>query len=321
MPDYRTDCRCMTATVFDVSRDILARAGLVCAPLTNTTGRMRNPMNTSPLVAAVAAISMPVAAAAADDGWQFSLTPYLWLPTIDGQLKYDLPPGSGDPTVGAGPTDWFELLNYAVLVNGSVRRGRIAISSDFVYLSMSKVEDGRVLGVADPSAPSVGFGIPVGAELNLATRTDLDGYQWSIDVGYGLYRADRSHLDVFVGARYFSLDVSTSWNLESDIVGPGGNPILDAQGSASAGTELWDAIIGVRGRQALGSSRWSVPYNLDIGGGDSDSTLNAIVALDYGFDWGDLMFGYRHLEYDEGPDKLMQNFSFSGPFVGAAFRF
>jgi len=266
-------------------------------------------------------VVIPAAARAADDGWRFSLTPYLWLPTIDGRLKYDLPPGSGDPTIGVGPTDWFELLNFAALVNGTARKGRFSITSDFVYLSMSRIEDGKVIDVDDPGAASAGFGIPVGAGLTLDTSTDLDGTQWSIDVGYALFQDDRSHMDVFIGARYFSVDVSTRWSLESDVLGPGGNPILDAEGGASSDTRLWDAIVGVRGRYGLGESKWSVPYSLDIGTGDSEMTINAILALGYGFGWGDLVAGYRHLEYDEGPDNLLQEFSFSGPFVGAAFRF
>jgi len=269
----------------------------------------------------LASVANPAAVQAADNDWQFSLTPYLWLPTIDGRLKYDLPPGSGDPTIGVGPTDWFELLNFAALVNGSARKGRFSITSDFVYLSMSRIEDGRVISVEDPGTPSAGFRIPVGAGLTLDTSTDLDGTQWSIDVGYALFQNDRSHMDVFVGARYFSVDVSTRWSLESEVLGPDGDPILDAEGSASSETELWDAIVGVRGRYGIGESKWFLPYSLDIGTGDSETSINAIAALGYGFGWGDLMFGYRHLEYDEGADNLLQEFSFSGPFMGAAFRF
>ena len=104
-------------------------------------------MKKSVVFAFIAVVSNPVWAQAANDGWTFSLTPYLWLPTIEGKLRYELPPGSGDPTIGVGPTDWLELLNYAALVSGSARKGRYSITSDFVYLSMSKIGDGRLLGV------------------------------------------------------------------------------------------------------------------------------------------------------------------------------
>ena len=50
------------------------------------------------LTAAVLACLLLATPAAAQDGgseWAFSLTPYLWLPTIDGQTKYEIPPGGG----------------------------------------------------------------------------------------------------------------------------------------------------------------------------------------------------------------------------------
>ena len=77
-------------------------------------------------------------AQANESEWQYSLTPYLWLPTIEGALNYGPPPGgSGNPNVEVGPTDWLDLLNFAVLVNGSARKDDFVIFSDLVYLSMS----------------------------------------------------------------------------------------------------------------------------------------------------------------------------------------
>ncbi|MDH4109732.1 MAG: hypothetical protein OEW35_15680 [Gammaproteobacteria bacterium] len=265
------------------------------------------------------------AAVLAEDGtneWQFTVTPYLWLPTIEGTLNYELPPGGGgNPSVGVGPTDWLDLLNFAALVNGSARKGKYSISSDLVYLSMSRNGDGRVVSV-EGTIPGPGpIEIPVGVELALDSRTDLDGLQWSVDLGYELLRTDRSLLDVFVGARYFDLDVSTRWSLSASITLPDGTVVLPADGTVSNGTALWDAIIGVRGQIGLGESRWSFPYRLDLGTGDSESTLNVAVGLSRQFGWGELLIAYRHLEYDEGPDGLLEGFSFSGPAVGARWTF
>jgi len=50
-------------------------------------------------------------------------------------------------------------------------------------------------------------------------------------------------------------------------------------------------------------------------------TWSAMTGLTRSFGWGDILFVYRHLEYDEDLDGLMQNFSFSGPALGASFRF
>jgi hypothetical protein len=37
--------------------------------------------------------------------------------------------------------------------------------------------------------------------------------------------------------------------------------------------------------------------------------------------WGSVALGYRHLYYDQGGDRLVQDFSFSGPSLSASFRF
>lgn len=262
-------------------------------------------------------------AEAISDEWKYRLTPYLWLPTIDGTLKYNLPSGSGgSPNVGVGPVDWLDLLNFGALVSGSARKGRISIFSDFVYLSMTSKNDGRVIFVEDTvTVPGTRIPIPISADLNLNTRTDLDGLLWMIAGGYALQETETSSLDVFAGARFFGVDVSTSWNLTAAITTPGGGVVLPAQGSIESDTDLWDGIVGIRGHFGVGDGNWSVPYYFDIGTGDSELTWNAMTGLAYEFGWGDLIMVYRHLEYDQDSGSLLQGFSFSGPAVGARFRF
>lgn len=257
------------------------------------------------------------------DEWQFRLAPYLWLPTMDGTLTYNLPPGSGgSPNVSVGPTDWLDLLNFAALVGGSARKGRLSIFSDFVYLSMTSKNDGRVVSVEDTvTVPGTRIPIPISADLNLNTRTDLDGLVWMVAGGYALQETETSSLDVFAGARFFGVDVSTNWDLTAAIMTPGAGVVLPAQGSIESDTDLWDGIVGVRGHFGVGDGNWSVPYHFDVGAGDSELTWQAITGLAYEFGWGDLIMVYRHLEYDQDTDSLLQGFSFSGPTVGARFRF
>ena len=108
----------------------------------------------------------------APDEWRFAVTPYLWLPTISGGLKYDLPPdgGGGDGNLGVdvGPTDWLELLNFAALVSGSASKGRLLITSDLVYLSMGRESDGRVVSVERTPLPG-----NLGVSSNLMMLTEL----------------------------------------------------------------------------------------------------------------------------------------------------
>ncbi len=276
-------------------------------------------------ISAAVVFGAPAQAVADDQGaaWNYSLTPYIWLPTIDGALRYELPPGSGgSPTLSVGPTDWLDLLNSGLLISGSADKGRFSLYSDLLYLSMTSKNDGRVLSVEDTvTVPGTRVPIPVSASLNLDTRTDLDGLAWTITGGYRLVATERSNLTAFAGVRYFGVDVSSSWDLAAEISLPGGGVALPAQGQVGSDVDLWDALIGLRGDFDLGEGNWSALYHLDIGSGDSDLTWNAVLGLSYAYGWGDLLLAYRQLEYDQSPGKLIQDFSFGGPGVGARFRF
>ncbi len=132
------------------------------------------------------------------DAWEYSLTPYIWLPTIDGTLKFNLPPGSGgSPNISVGPTDWLDLLNWGALVSGNATKGRFSIFSDVVYLSLTSKNDGRVLSVDD-----AGTRIPIGVSAVLNTRVDLDGLVWTLAGGYALKQTETSKIDVFAGVRF-----------------------------------------------------------------------------------------------------------------------
>jgi hypothetical protein len=100
-----------------------------------------------------------------------------------------------------------------------------------------------------------------------------------------------------------------------------GDTVLPAAGNIGNDKDLWDGLVGIRGRTKVGNGNWSVPYYFDIGAGSSDLTWNAMLGLSYTYGWGDLVFAYRHLQYDQDSDSLLQDFSFSGPGFGATFRF
>ena len=88
----------------------------------------------------------------------------------------------------------------------------------------------------------------------------------------------------------------------------------------SLSVALWGGVIGAKGRVAL-SKRWFLPYYADVGTGDTDLTWQLAAGAGYSFDWGEVSLMYRHLEYDQGSDKLLQNVAFSGGMLGVGFRF
>lgn len=259
-----------------------------------------------------------IASANDDDAqdWQFDLTPYLWLPTISGNVNYTPPGGGGGgaPNIDVGPTDWLDLLNGAALLSGGVRKGRFALRADYVYLSLKSEKD-DVVAVRD------GGLLPVDSSLNVSTETRFDGSSWTLAAGYAVHRAESSAAELFAGVRYLGLDLRTSWNLSLDITGPGGSVVLPAAGSVGDDVELWDGIAGVRGHRQIGDSRWSIRYYLDFGTGSSELTWQALAGVSYCYDWGELLLMYRHLDYDEGSDKLLEGLSLTGPALGARFRF
>ena len=46
-----------------------------------------------------------------------------------------------------------------------------------------------------------------------------------------------------------------------------------------------------------------------------------MAGIGYSFKWGGVLLAYRHLYYEQKDDKLLQDIAFSGPALGAAFRF
>src|SRR5678815_1306549 len=86
------------------------------------------------ILAVLAALTIP-ASAHAEEGWAFSLTPYLWLPNINGSLKYAIPPGGGGrPEVDTGPNNYLENLSFALMLAGEARKGKWSAFTDLIYL-------------------------------------------------------------------------------------------------------------------------------------------------------------------------------------------
>jgi hypothetical protein len=254
--------------------------------------------------------------AAPADQWTFAITPYLWLPNVNGTLKYNVPPpsGNGTPEVETGPNDYLQNLQAVIMLSGEVRKDQWSVFTDVIYLAFSD---------EDSSVKSINFGgTVVSSSLNLATSSTLRGTAWTLGAGYTVQTGKAATLDVFGGVRYFSLQASTSWQLVTDVtVTGGGGQTFPRSGGISAGADLWDGIIGVRGRVPIGISRWSVPYYLDIGAGSSQLTYQWMLGIAYSFTWGEVTLAYRDLYFDQKDDKLVQDLRFDGPALGATIRF
>ena len=272
------------------------------------------------VVLALFLVLPPFAAVAQEKsgGWTFAVTPYLWLPNVNGTLRYSPPPpgsnaGAGAPEVGTGPNNYLENLSAVFMLSGEARKGKWSVISDFIYLDFDSQKS---------SVQAVDFGGSlVSTSLNASTKSSLTGLQWTLAGGYTLVDAPQGTLDLIGGVRYLGIEARTDWQLTGTVSGPGSGQTFPASGNISRRSNLWDGIIGVRGRVRFGESPWFMPYYLDLGSGSSKLTWQGFLGVAYGFKWGDAVFGYRRLYYDQADDKLLQNFRFSGPSFGASFRF
>jgi hypothetical protein len=117
------------------------------------------------------------------------------------------------------------------------------------------------------------------------------------------------------------MEAELDWRLSATVTGPLAGQTFDRSGSHTEDEDIWNGILGIRGRIHLGDSNWFIPYYADIGTGDSDFTWQVFCALGYSFGSWDIKVGYRHLEFDSDEDDLIQELSMSGPIIGAQFRF
>ena len=266
------------------------------------------------LIAAVFPVAAQAQSAAPADEWKFSITPYLWLPNINGTLKYGIPPGApGSPEVEVGPNQWLQSLETIVLLSGEVRKDRWSVFTDVIYLGFAKESS---------SVKAIDFGGSlVSSSLNVATSSWLRGTNVTLGAGYAVKAGKAAPLDVFAGLRYFDVSAGTDWQLTAAVSGPGAGQTFPLSGSISGSIAIWGAIVGVRGRYQPGSSDWSVPYYLDIGTGTASLTYQAMLGIAYSFGWGDATLAYRDLYFDQKDDRFIQDLRFSGPALGATFRF
>ena len=284
----------------------------------NVMNRLQRILAGMILLAVMAAVVFPVAAqaqsAAPADEWKFSITPYLWLPNINGTLNYDIPPGAGgSPNVEVGPNDYLQALQAVLLLSGEVRKDRWSVFADLVYLAFSDQTS---------SVKTIDFGGSlVGSSANLNTSSSLKGGIGTLGAGYAVLTGRRATLEVFGGLRYFELSSSTDWQLSVEVTGPSGVQTFPGSGEISQKLALWDGIVGVKGRVPFGSSHWSIPYYLDAGGGSSNLTYQWMIGVAYSFGWGDVTLAYRDLFYDQKDDEFIQDMRFSGPALAATFRF
>ncbi len=248
-----------------------------------------------------------VVLAETSDDWEFGLSIYGWFPDIAGQTAF--PVGGGeDFEVSVG--DILDNLQFTLQGSFDARKGQWGLFSDMIYLNLGNsdavIKDGSIGGQDWP------------VEVTAAVNFDMKSLIWTNAAYYRLVDEPKASFDLLGGVRYASIKQSLDWSFSGDI---GQLPVPGREGSSSVKPTYWDAVIGLRGHAGLGdSNKWFIPYYLDIGTGDSDFTWQAAGGIAYTFKWGQMAALWRYLDYNLPNDGPIADMNFSGPEVGAVFR-
>jgi len=281
------------------------------------------------LVACATILGKPVAASAADKSasaspqtpaaatdqtsdkkhWSSYVTPYLWLPTIHGQFNFNIPDGMGNTYgVTVVPSQYTPKLASAFMFTGGIRKGNWGAATDLIYLNLT----GFTEGVTTISGPNGNLTIPI----NTNVQSRFSSAIWTAGATYNLLPGPPGNLDGVLGFRYATVNPKISWNFS----GPIG--LFPVSGTHSENVNLWDGIIGVKGKFDLGNNdHWFFPFYADIGTGGAQLTWQAAGGVAYGGHSNAVSLTYRNLYYDMGSNGVLHQINFGGPMLGYTFKF
>ncbi len=236
------------------------------------------------VLAALMAFGGANASQANDSNWDFGGFIYLWGASLGGTTV------TGQ-SFEMSFSDVLDKLDFALMGALEARNGPVSLLGDFQFLNL-----------AEGLNASVGPGFPATADAR------VKGLVFTGTVGYDFVDTGLNRSTGFGGFRTMSLDTTVN--------------IAVAGGSRRVSETMtnWDAIIGLRGRNQF-AERWAFTYYGDIGTGESDLTWQLSAGFDYRINNWDLSFGYRHMTWDISNSAAVSDMTFSGPYIGAKFRF
>lgn len=236
---------------------------------------------------APAAFAQSASPPAYTEGWQWSVTPYLWGSGFVGQL------GIGDRTadVDASFSNILSHLHFAAMGLADARRDKLVAVTDIFYSDLrgQHATPGPLFSSVNPQQ-----------KLFILTP----------EAGYRILDTSATSVDVVGGIRLWH--TSAELQFQSGVL-----PGVDRQDSRS-----WvDGIAGVRARQSFPNHWWASAYG-DLGAGGSTFTYQIIgtAGLDIGEHYA-VVLGYRYLHVDYSKDIFLLDSALKGPLFGFTVRF
>ena len=246
------------------------------------------------LLALIAAVGFSGPASA---DWQWTITPYVWVP--DAGLDATV----NDRDVLGGEVQGVDLLSkidmmFPLHLEG--QSGRHGVLFDVLYLDLG----------GDPVVRDLPGILPGTVELEADFSATL------LEVG-GIYnpRGDGSGFAVLYGTRI----VDVGEDIQADFSSP-----IFADRTYSIGGTLYDGMLGARWVGKL-SERWTLRLRGDVSAGGTELTLNGLGGVGYSFGKDGrytALAGYRYLEIelkeDDARAEVETQATLSGAFIALA---
>lgn len=239
----------------------------------------------APVFIASILVSFAPTCQAAEQGWQWTVTPYLWTSSIDGTVEANGREADVDVDFG----DILDNVDFGFPAHAEATKDGWSWALSPVYTSLSV--DAEAVGQQGGQRD---------AEIESAT-TIIDSF--------GAYQFAPAW-EVMAGIRY------TRFDTEVEFKGP-----LVA-GKSESDKNVFDGIAGLRYTHEIGD-KWVLQGRADVGAGGSDLTWNGTALLGYRFVSENVLYaGYRALHYDfQDGDTLKFDATIAGPVFGFAFVF
>jgi hypothetical protein len=247
-------------------------------------------------------------AQATTPGWNFSATLYGYFPSVGGETSFPVKTGGGSVDISA--SDVIDSIDFVLMGTFDVHNGRWGAFTDVMYLDLGGSKS------ASRDFTLGGIQIPANTTANLGL--DMKGVIWTLAGQYRVAGGAGLTMDLLAGARLVDLEQEANWDITGSL-GPLASPART--GRSEAEVSQWDGIVGLKGRYTFAAApKWSLPFYVDVGTGDSDLTWQVVAGASYAFSWGELGAGWRYLDYDMKSGRPIKDLDFSGAMVSATFR-
>jgi len=246
-------------------------------------------------------------AGAAPGPWQYTASIYVYLPSVSGSTAF--PADSGGTTINVNGDKILSNLKFAAMGTFGAHNGAWGGFTDVIYLNFGNSK-------SNSRDFTIGNSLPASTAANLDWH--LDGWLWTLAGDYRLLSDPSWNVDLLAGTRLLNVHERLSWSISGSV---GSLDPAARSSSSEVSQNVWDAIVGVKGRYSFGANReWSLPFYLDAGTGGSASTFQAAAGISYAFKWAEIVAMWRYIGYNAKSGKAIEDLSFNGPLIGAVFR-